>query len=150
MPPKKAEPVPEVPPEPAAPAEPQSGSSSYVKPSHDAKYVGEWQIFDGVRMRHGRGIYTEGAQSYDGEFQKDAMHGFGMLKFASGASYEGSFEMGQFSGKGKYVWADGARYEGQWRNGKMHGSGIYHDGNGKEFRGQFANGVGPGLYQHVH
>lgn len=47
---------------------------------------------DPVRKKHGMGTYTEGNNSYTGQWNMDAMHGKGKFTFASGAYYE-VFEM---------------------------------------------------------
>lgn len=50
--------------------------------------VGDWYRFDGVIKRHGRGLYEEGANKYEGEWKEDKMHGKGTFHFATGAVYE--------------------------------------------------------------
>lgn len=150
MPPKAAQPpppVPEVPPEPPAP---QTGEGSFVFEDRRAKYTGQWQLFDGVLRKHGKGIYEEGSQRYEGDFVEDRMEGKGVFKFESGAVYAGGFHNNMFNGKGSYSWPDGSKYEGEWRDNKMHGHGTFTTARGQQFHGEFANGVGPGLHLHVH
>ena len=40
---------------------------------------GEYVLIDGVRQRHGKGKYTDGPETYDGDWKCDAMHGKGAL-----------------------------------------------------------------------
>ncbi|GBG69990.1 hypothetical protein CBR_g4818 [Chara braunii] len=55
------------------------------------------------RLRHGKGIYTDGNYSYEGEWKNDMMHGQGVFKFASGAVYAGQWNDNQYHGKGKFT-----------------------------------------------
>ena len=54
---------------------------------------GLWLMKDGVKMRHGKGMFVEGVpegstpQSYEGEWREDAMHGFGTFRYATNAKY---------------------------------------------------------------
>jgi len=121
MAPKKAaaaaEPEPE--PEPEAPPEPEEGEGIFYFPDN-SKYgacehrpppassvavlvrslharsrvaEGLWLMKDGVKMRHGKGMFVEGVpegsapQSYEGEWREDAMHGYGTFRYASNAKY---------------------------------------------------------------
>lgn len=52
---------------------------------------GDWRTQDGVKQRHGRGIYIDGigeGQTYEGEWDNDMMHGRGTFRYASNAMYE--------------------------------------------------------------
>ena len=55
---------------------------------------GHWMIKDGVKMRHGKGMFVEGVeegstpQSYEGEWSEDAMNGYGIFRYATNAKYE--------------------------------------------------------------
>ena len=118
MAPKKAaaaaEPEPE--PEPEEPPEPEEGEGIFYFPDN-SKYgarstacerlavlvrslharsrvaEGLWLMKDGVKMRHGKGMFVEGVpegsapQSYEGEWREDAMHGHGTFRYASNAKY---------------------------------------------------------------
>lgn len=97
------------------------------------------------RVRHGKGVYQEGAYIYDGEWADDQMHGVGKFTFASGATYEGSWVNNKYHGRGTYTWPDGRLYQGDWQEGRMHGPGTYTDVEGHQWCGQFHNGSGPGL-----
>lgn len=71
-----------------------------------------------MRYRDGSGVYSDGVESYDGEWVKDRMEGNGKFTFATGATYEGGFVDNKFDGEGVYRWKDGAVYEGSWRQSK--------------------------------
>ena len=98
-----------------------------------------------VRFRHGRGKLVTGDYTYEGDFERDEMHGSGVFTFASGVRYDGQWSHNAYEGRGTYVWADGTSYEGEWARGKMHGDGTYTDKDGHRWTGQFYNGQGPGL-----
>eukprot|EP00898_Chlorokybus_atmophyticus_P002909 jgi/Chlat1/3619/Chrsp237S03612 len=133
---------------------PTSGTGKFFY-EDGAIYEGEWKLMpqsaEGgtsarhARVRHGKGVYTEHAYSYDGEWANDKMHGHGVFRYASGASYEGEWENNSYQGTGTYKWSDGSRYEGAWRDNRMHGEGVYRDREGRGWTGQFFNGSGPGL-----
>ncbi|PRP86550.1 hypothetical protein PROFUN_05188 [Planoprotostelium fungivorum] len=106
---------------------------------------GEWERFEGVIKKHGRGIWEEGDNQYSGDWKDDKMHGFGTFRYQSGAIYEGEWTDNKYEGKGKYKFPDGSSYEGAFRENKMHGFGSFTDRTGLEFKGQFYNNLGPGL-----
>ena len=49
-------------------------------------YDGEVEIRDGIKVRHGRGTYSNGPESYVGAWANDLMNGEGQYKFASGTN----------------------------------------------------------------
>eukprot|EP00967_Tisochrysis_lutea_P006531 scaffold7748_cov33-Tisochrysis_lutea.AAC.1 len=133
--------------EDSEPFEPQEGKGAFLLPD-GSKYDGDWIIVDGVRQRHGHGLYIDGivkGQSYQGEWQNDKMHGRGVFRYASGAKYEGDFVDNVYSGSGKYTFPDGAFYEGSFAQGQMHGTGTLTDTQGVVWEGKFYMGTGPGL-----
>ena len=70
----------------------------------------------GVRQRHGKGKYTDGAECYEGDWENDALHGSDcMVILAGGAEYKGDMQGHMYHGLGRYVWSDGATYEGGTR-----------------------------------
>ncbi len=107
------------------------------------RYQGDWQQLgeNGVKTRHGQGVWTCGPEEYSGSWVTDAMSGEGTYKFASGACYRGSFVNNQFEGKGEYIFADSATYLGEWKGGKMHGEGVYTDKDKVSWSGSFFNGL---------
>jgi hypothetical protein len=50
--------------------------------------VGEWEKFDGIVKRHGRGIFREGENRYEGQWKEDKMCGKGKFTYANKTSYE--------------------------------------------------------------
>lgn len=48
---------------------------------------GAFEEVDGKRVRHGAGVFTDGVETYDGEWHADEMHGEGSYTAASGAKY---------------------------------------------------------------
>ena len=76
MPPKAAAAEPEPEPEPE-PEEPQEGESAFTF-TDGSKYEGAWVIKEGKKLRHGHGVFIDGAakgQTYEGEWADDAMAG---------------------------------------------------------------------------
>ena len=53
--------------------------------------------------------------------------------------YEGDYENDRKHGYGIYTWNDGKQYEGWWQNGKQHGEGIYRK-DGRDRRGIWEDG----------
>ena len=103
---------------------------------------------EGVKLRHGRGVYVDGAsedQRYEGEWVDDAMQGRGTFQYASGAKYEGEFLGNGYHGHGIFTFPDGAVYTGSFQDNQMHGQGTFKDVHGVEWNGKFYNGTGPGL-----
>ncbi|RLN50099.1 hypothetical protein BBJ28_00008245 [Nothophytophthora sp. Chile5] len=101
---------------------------------------GEFCSVGGRVVRQGHGAFVTGAESYEGGWDQDQMHGHGVYSFATGAKYDGDFQQSRFHGAGSYRWPDGAHYEGGWHCNRMHGSGNYVDKDGVEWRGRFVNG----------
>jgi hypothetical protein len=58
------------------------GKFEYI---NGTNYEGDWKIFDSVKTKHGKGrivhgntaAITHGNEVYDGEWEKDLMHGQG-------------------------------------------------------------------------
>eukprot|EP01039_Chlorochromonas_danica_P007365 gene7365-8147_t len=126
-------------PEPEPVPEVVKGSGQFLLPDNSV-YEGEYEESNGVKVRHGHGKMTVGPESYDGQWEKDSMHGEGEYVFASGARYKGHFHQGFFHNYGEYTFPDGAVYLGQWNQNRMHGEGTYVNKDKQEFPGQFVNG----------
>ena len=95
----------------------------------------------GVRRRHGKGKYTDGADVYEGEWENDALQGSEcIVSLSGGAGYRGDMHNHMYHGLGRYTWSDGAMYEGGWANNKMHGEGTYTGPDGVKWSGIFRNG----------
>ena len=128
-------------------AEPEEGTGAFLF-RDGSKYDGAWLVKDGVKRRHGRGVYVDGDaedQVYEGEWADDMMQGRGTFRYASGATYEGEFLANKYEGFGKFKFPDGSVYEGNFKENQMHGAGTYTDATGVEWKGKFYNGTGPGL-----
>mmetsp|Transcript_34025 Transcript_34025/g.101609 ORF Transcript_34025/g.101609 Transcript_34025/m.101609 type:complete len:145 (-) Transcript_34025:193-627(-) len=131
--------------EPEEPVEPETGSGAFLLPD-GSKYDGEWRLVDGARRRDGHGRYIDTfAQTYEGEWSNDKMHGRGRFRFATRAVYEGEFVENAYSGSGKYTFPDGSYYEGGFTDGQMHGPGAFTDAQGVVWAGKFYMGCGPGV-----
>mmetsp|Transcript_32984 Transcript_32984/g.60408 ORF Transcript_32984/g.60408 Transcript_32984/m.60408 type:complete len:475 (-) Transcript_32984:132-1556(-) len=115
--------------------------------------------------RHGQGTWSSAESVYEGEFNQDAKHGYGVQKWADGCIYEGDFKQGRCDGHGRmtwmseaghivyegeyhddlkhghgvFTWADGRSYDGYWKNGKRHGSAKYTFRDGTRRLGHWTN-----------
>lgn len=108
-------------------------------------YIGQWEIIDKVKKRHGHGKFlhalTGVTEEYDGEWNNDQMEGYGVYKYLSGARYEGNWVKNRQHGQGTFYFPNGAKYVGQWENHKMSGRGMYTDPYGVPWEGVFINGT---------
>ncbi|OMJ85777.1 hypothetical protein SteCoe_12846 [Stentor coeruleus] len=108
-------------------------------------YVGQWEIIDKVKKRHGHGKFVHAligvTEEYDGEWNNDQMEGYGVYKYLSGARYEGNWVKNRQHGQGTFYFPNGAKYIGQWENHKMSGRGTYFDPYGVPWEGVFINGT---------
>lgn len=80
-------------------------------------------------------------EDYEGEWQNDLMHGYGVYRYLSGAVYEGEWKENKQQGQGSYFFPNGAKYVGQWEDHRMHGRGCYTDTDGVTWEGVFLNGT---------
>lgn len=120
------------------PPAPQNGSGRF-RFKNNAVYEGEWQLFKGIRFRHGNGSFTHCGEVYEGNWAKDEIMGVGKYTFNSGACYEGNFESAKFQGEGVYTWADGSSYKGSWKSNVMEGKGTFTTASGDRYEGPFKN-----------
>jgi hypothetical protein len=58
---------------------------------------------------------------YEGEWENNKAHGFGIYKHNSGAIYQGYWRKNIQSGIGIEIWMDNSKYEGSYLNGKKNG-----------------------------
>jgi hypothetical protein len=94
-------------------------------------YEGEWAM--GKKDGEGSEIYvdSDGKSNYVGQFIYDKKHGKGVYQ-CTAYTYNGEFDKGQVNGYGKMTWTGGKKlYTGSWYMGKRHGKGRY------EKKGQF-------------
>ncbi|KAG2378295.1 hypothetical protein C9374_008438 [Naegleria lovaniensis] len=114
----------------------------------DITYDGEWILNEETmqKQKHGFGIYKDGTNTYEGNFENDIINGKGKMTWANGAQYEGDFVKGQMEGIGVYIWPNKTqKYEGTFVNNKMHGKGRYTSEDGKVWKGYFYDGKGENL-----
>jgi hypothetical protein len=112
-------------------------------------YVGNWKLIGAKKMKHGHGKLTFagtsasefGNEEYEGDWEDDLMHGYGVYKYTSGSVYSGSWGKGKMNGKGVMQFADGSKYDGEWQENLMHGLGEYDDPDGVHWEGIFVNGT---------
>jgi hypothetical protein len=89
-------------------------------------------------MKHGKGKWKRGKgknlNEYDGKYQKDKKHGYGVFVWSNGNIYKGEYKNDERNGHGEMRWADGAMYVGQWSKGMIHGLGrmIFPNGSIKD------------------
>jgi hypothetical protein len=119
----------------------KTGTGKFQFPD-GALYEGEWIQINGVQQRHGEGKYTDGDETYEGNWVNDVLTGDNcVVKLASGARYSGEMKDHLYDGVGKYVWSDSAEYTGGWCKSKMHGEGTYTGPDGVKWSGTFRNGA---------
>ena len=66
-------------------------------------YAGEWT--SDMRQMHGRGIYTNAAGRYEGEYSYGKRHGRGVFVESTGARYDGEHVHGHKCGQGTVIMA---------------------------------------------
>ncbi|CAI2374964.1 unnamed protein product [Moneuplotes crassus] len=129
------------------PQVPQEGTGKFEY-IDGTSYEGEWHLFDGVKMKHGKGIIIHGtsnastkggSETYEGDWNKDLMHGEGTYLFTNGARYTGQWVNGKRHGTGRIEYLDGSSYEGEWEQDKMHGNGVYVDNDQVVWEGIFVD-----------
>ncbi len=78
-----------------------------------------------------RKVYTyPDGTTYNGEWEGNKRHGYGIWIRPDGTRYEGEWENDKPNGRGILTNADGSTYSGDWKDGKRHGRGtvVYPDG----------------------
>jgi len=89
-------------------------------------YIGSW--VNGICK--GKGIYElfdpSGKTHYEGEFEENTKHGYGIESYPDGSTYEGYFEQNLKTGKGKFCWKQGFTYVGDFYMNNMEGFGTYN------------------------
>ena len=81
------------------------GKGSYIW-ANSSNYTGEFKN----GMRNGQGVWISGGKPsdiYEGEYENDMKHGFGLYKWANGSSYEGYFKADRKHGKGTIIHENG-------------------------------------------
>jgi hypothetical protein len=103
-------------------------------------------------VRHGYGTirYMSGAR-YAGQWEDDKRSGTGVFLFACGDVYEGGWFEGRYEGHGTYTKLRPAGtsfvlYDGEWKADQQHGHGCYVDPEtGDAYEGQFVHGLREGF-----
>jgi hypothetical protein len=120
-------------------ASPTSGTIVYDNNSSLSAYIGE--IKNEQKEGAGKLIWKDGSR-YDGQFEKDVMHGIGSLSFpyADLAGevflYEGDFFRGHPQGKGIVYWRNGDKCEGFIGNNSC--DGMYTNETVHSINGSFS------------
>ncbi|OMJ80214.1 hypothetical protein SteCoe_19575 [Stentor coeruleus] len=126
-------------------------------------YFGETTLNN---IPHGRGIWLNSSQIYEGFFIQGERHGFGRLIdlcnevytgnwtrgikqgfgvfIKPGAQYSGDWEENNFNGLGILI-TDEIDYEGEWRNNFQHGKGVLKHSDENVYKGEFSNGKIEGI-----
>lgn len=120
---------------PRAPREEEESPSLQRNVHATGKYEGEYE----GEARHGAGTmkYSHG-DAYTGQWRNDKKDGKGTYRFGEGDVYEGEWRCGVQQGRGEYRASDGDSYDGEWRNGCKEGKGIYRASDGGVFDGRFS------------
>ena len=97
-------------------------------------------------LKHGKGkwrkdINEASSNSYEGEYQYDKKHGFGVFSWHSGNQYKGNYYEDERHGYGEMYWIDGSVYKGNWVKGIQDGQGILIMSDGRVKEGQFENNI---------
>ncbi|SPQ96773.1 unnamed protein product (mitochondrion) [Plasmodiophora brassicae] len=107
-------------------------------------------------MRTGLGLYRLGSIVYEGEWDRDMMHGQGqMFDEKTGVRYNGKWQNNCQHGRGEVEFANGDKYNGMLFHGRIMGYGVLTQkvtidpATGKhlpfhQYRGEFVDGVPTG------
>lgn len=60
-----------------------------------------------------------GVQLFDGNWDKDKRHGYGVSKYDGGSRHEGLYFGGQRHGLGVFLWPNGDKYSGHFTHGTV-------------------------------
>ena len=101
-------------------------------------YDGEWQ----ANQPHGYGVTTwPDGSDYTGEHRHGKPHGEGTCRMPGGDTYVGDFRLGQWEGRGVLRHASEARWEGTWQAGRKHGRGAHVSPDGTREEGEWIEGT---------
>ncbi|KAL9651759.1 hypothetical protein ABK040_014015 [Willaertia magna] len=134
------------------PEEERQGVGEFVF-NENVSYKGGWILNEETmqKVKHGEGVYKDGLNVYEGEFEQDVVNGKGKMIWSNGCSYEGNFVKGKMEGFGVYTFPDKiTKYEGEWVNNRMHGKGRYTSPDGIVWIGYFYNGKGEQLEREIN
>ena len=106
--------------------------SVILTPNGSYAYYGE---LDENKMRSGRGrtVSPDGITAYEGEYQADKRHGFGVCYYKEGSpNYFGDWNKGNRDGRGVgFRLSDGTMHVGKWNKNKPDGFGARFDRSGE-------------------
>eukprot|EP01034_Spumella_vulgaris_P021930 gene21930-28010_t len=77
---------------------------------------------------------------YEGQWENDLKHGYGVYKFVCGEVYRGHFHHDKASGSGHNAYENGDSYKGQYEADKPHGQGVFSFHDGSVYTGNFKAG----------
>jgi len=115
-----------------------------VRYNDGSAYTG--QLADG--MREGHGTWTSASGSYEGQWRRSSLDGYGKQQWTDGRTYEGQFREGKFDGRGVMTWitAQGTMvYDGQYKNDVKHGQGRFVWPDGRIYDGAWQHGKRSGM-----
>lgn len=85
--------------------------------------------------RHGVATYTNNSK-YEGDFENDGRHGWGVQEFGNGQRYEGEWTEDKIHGMGRWEYSADTYFEGEWKNGvRVKGRLV---GGGQEYEGEWS------------
>lgn len=114
-----------------------------IKYSLDKKYYYKGEFVNS--KKEGKGFEETDEYTYTGDFYGDTMHGEGKLFYKSFCdTYEGEFKKGLIEGFGVYTWKNKEIYKGEFVKGKLHGKGSYFWPSGREFYGTYKDNLKEG------
>jgi hypothetical protein len=90
-------------------------------------------------MIQGRLNFTSEGSCYEGEFQNNQPHGYGVFTHSSNTVWEGYFENGLQLTRGKVTFKDGEIQEGTFQNNHLNGQGKIITPDGEIQEGIFEN-----------
>lgn len=115
------------------------GRGQYTWSIDNSSYMGEFR----EGLKHGKGRWKSGLgavgsiNQYEGDYESDKKHGYGVFMWASGNLYKGEYREDERHGFGEMNWTDGTRYVGDWCHGIQHGKGQMVLPNGSLKEGYF-------------
>lgn len=83
--------------------------------------------------------YPDGT-TYDGQWDGNNRHGFGVCVRPDGTRYEGEWKSNKRHGLGVWIRPDGTKYEGEWANSKPNGQGTFTFPSGNKRSGYWRDG----------
>jgi hypothetical protein len=78
--------------------------------------------------------------SYDGQWTKGKMHGWGTYLYDDGFSTKGQFRNNWPEGEATATYAGGHKYEGDWKRGRYYGRGRMETADGAVYDGEWYDG----------